>query len=679
MAETEAKEVMDLPKGYTPLSDILEEKALPRGLVDVIGLVKGFRAPMTTQKTDYKCQLTLIDLSLSNDSQDVEMAIFRPQKDMPNVSVGDVVVVHRAKTNRWQSNALSLLSNFETTLHIYPAKKIPSPPQQTPPPQTPSAKDKGRKPDDLEGKYVSWLYHNIDKSSLPDPDVFQIQVQQSLNIKKKLCELKEVRDRKFQDLIVQVVQAPYDFSDKVRLYVSDYTENSAFFNYVNKSQDNYGGRDGDPYGYTSGKLRKSDSSLQWQGPFGKRAMQITCWEPHATVIRERVKQNDWVHLLNVQIKYGSDGYHLEGYVREARNAFGNGICVDKLDLSEDPEDLHPSVKNALRRKRDYEKQLKIQSKGVESSQGAGKKRPLADQAEEKPRNSKQRRARKRNQAVDKEKGEDEKIEASPDLNKQVVCENHEHPAVDVAAILEPATQEFTFQNVPLVVKLPFHDAKYRTNVRVVDFHPPRIQDFACARKQNEYDALSDFSGTDSEDEDDEKEHGTLDNFVNASELIWEWRFTLCLQDAVTTNDPKTQKKNQFWVVVDNMDAQLLTGLDACDFRVKPEVLAQLREKMFILWGDLEEKKAKKLAEHGSKQIANVGKKKTTDRPPDSDEEGAAGPFKTEKEAISNRPFTCCVRQFGIQVKEPNPEKADAGHGKRWERMYGLFGTKILGV
>ncbi|KAK1659421.1 hypothetical protein BDP55DRAFT_355427 [Colletotrichum godetiae] len=130
-----------------------------------------------------------------------------------------------------------------------------------------------------------------------------------------------------------------------------------------------------------------------------------------------------------------------------------------------------------------------------------------------------------------------------------------------------------------------------------------------------------------------------------------------------------------------MDAQLLTNLDACDFRTNPNVLTQLREKMFILWGDLEEKKIKKLAEQGKKQKANVGKKKkTNDRPPDSEDEdaGAGAAPKMEKEVISNRPFTCCIRQYGIQVKESDTEKADAGPGKKWQRMYGLFGTKICG-
>ncbi|KXH55053.1 telomere-binding alpha subunit central domain-containing protein [Colletotrichum salicis] len=693
MAETEDKKVMDLPKGFTSLSDVLDEKVQPQSSVNVIGLVKDFRRPTPTKKKDYICQIRLVDLSLSNESlgRDVNLAIFRLLDGMPNIKSSDVIVAHQVRVNRYQSDPLSLLANFSTTLHIYPATTIPHPLQQTPAPSKPSATDKKRIPAPVEGEYVSWLFHNINKTDIPELEAFEIQANQSLNIKQKLCELKGVRDGKFHDLIVRVVRDPYDSGDKVTLYVSDYTENSGFFHYTNKHLDAGGGRDGDPYGYTHGKTRKSDSSLQWEGPFGKQTMQITCWHPHATVIRERIKKDDWVRLSNVQIKYGSNGHNLEGFLREDRNAFKNKICVDKLDAPTEGESMDPYVKNALRRKRDYEKQLKTESKETKPTKGAGNKRQAADQPEEKRLNTKQQRALRRSKAAEKEKeaekgvGEDKEVETPPDLNSQVVCENHDEPAVDVAAILQPATQEFIFQNAPLTVKLPFHNAQYRTNVRVVDFHPSRIQDFACIRKQSEYDALSDFSGTDSEDDDDDDEEGhvTIDKYVSTSEHSWEWRFALCLQDATAAKGPKTQgkKTNRFWVVVDNMDAQLLTNLDACDFRTNPDILTQLREKMFILWGDLEEKKTQKLAEQGKKQKANVGKKKkTNDRPPDSDDEdaGAGAAPKMEKEAISNRPFTCCIRQYGIRVKESDTEKADAGPGKKWQRMYGLFGTKICG-
>lgn len=543
----------------------------------------------------------------------------------------------------------------------------------------PASRDSQRKPVPKHEQYISWLYHNIDKSYIPEAEQFQVQSIRSLNVKNKLCELKDVQDCTFHDLIVQVVQEPYDLGDKVRLYVSDYTENSKFFHYMWKGQAREVCKDGDPYGYTSARTDKAGTSADnWSGPFGKRSLQVTCYEPHAAIIRERVKLGSWVHLLNVHIKYGSNQQNLEGYLRQDRGAFPNKVYVDVLVPPDDPESMNPNMKNAIRRKRDYEKELKAQHKELQSTQGTTKKRSATDQPEEKRLNSKQRRAQQRAQAAGKAQ-KDTPTEAPPDLNPRVVSENQEQIIVPVSTILELATYETTVQGGHPIVKLPFTCARYRTNVRVVDFHPPRLQNFACPVKQTEYDVLSDYSGTDSESE--VEDQGTLDGFVG--ECNWEWRFALRLQDAAAGKDQKSHKDSSFWVLVDNMEAQLLTGLDACNFRANPEALAQLRERMFILWGDLEEKKSKELLDNIKKPKARAGKKLTGERPPldSSDDEVASRPGKeaTAKQAISNRPFTCCIRQYGVQVRESNSAKADAGKGKRWERVFGLFGTKISGV
>jgi protection-of-telomeres protein 1 len=43
----------------------------------------------------------------------------------------------------------------------------------------------------------------------------------------------------------------------------------------------------------------------------------------------------------------------------------------------------------------------------------------------------------------------------------------------------------------------------------------------------------------------------------------------------------------------------------------------------------------------------------------------------------NKAFTCCIKQYGVQVKEDESGKANAGNGKRWQRMFALFGTNIM--
>lgn len=48
----------------------------------------------------------------------------------------------------------------------------------------------------------------------------------------------------------------------------------------------------------------------------------------------------------------------------------------------------------------------------------------------------------------------------------------------------------------------------------------------------------------------------------------------------------------------------------------------------------------------------------------------------DQRTVSNKGFTCCIQQYGVKVEEPDPRKANAGEGMRWQRMFGLFGTMI---
>ncbi len=82
--------------------------------------------------------------------------------------------------------------------------------------------------------------------------------------------------------------------------------------------------------------------------------------------------------------------------------------------------------------------------------------------------------------------------------------------------------------------LPFTCAKYKTHVRVVDFRPGRLEDFAVRRKVTDFDMLSDDGENSSADEGEDEDEDDSD--IGGSQKIWEWRFALRLQDARSTRE-----------------------------------------------------------------------------------------------------------------------------------------------
>ncbi|KAH9826648.1 ssDNA-binding domain of telomere protection protein [Teratosphaeria destructans] len=178
--------------------------------------------------------------------------------------------------------------------------------------------------------------------------------------------------------------------------------------------------------------------------------------------------------------------------------------------------------------------------------------------------------------------------------------------------------------------LPFLNANYRARVRVVDFAPRNLADFAQP-------CLPD------DDDQDEGDRSPIDllaypsSSTHPSQQKWEWYFSLTLEDATGAGP-----KERLTVHVCHAEAQfLLRDLeDPGDLRRHGALLARLREKLCVLWGDVEER-----VEKG---------------------EG-------EGEGVSNLPFECCVMEFGVPVGDG--EEGDAGFGFR--RVYRMFGTTIL--
>lgn len=254
------------------------------------------------------------------------------------------------------------------------------------------------------------------------------------------------------------------------------------------------------------------------------------------------------------------------------------------------------------------------------------------------------------------------------------CENVNKGTSTVAEMLQPMFHPTVVDGENMKLRLPFVNANYRTNIRVVDFMPSNLKDFAVPKKAtSEFDVLSDNeddSDPDSASE-SEGEPDMMKDFTTVRQ--WEWRFYLQLEDAAVAAN---QKKERVWVSVDNQSAQCLMDLDASNLRHDSKNLEALRQKLFLLWGELEEHKLKD-EENKAKSLQAA----QHDGPPqdssDEEEDNHRAP-KEEKATFTNRPFSCCLRQYGVKVREHDPAKADAGDGKRWQRMFGMFGTRISG-
>lgn len=637
---------------------------------------------------DWKSKLTLYDQTTEDWSQGIDLNIFLPEHEMPKVEVGDIVIAWMVKRQRWQGSP-SLLSNKSLSdIHVYDGQGIAKcrDSRSAKDALKPSSRRVRRELDQKEHEYVLWLYNKVDQTYVPDREQAKSRAEQTLHIRDKFSLLQDVKIRKFADLIAQVVRDPFDQGDKITLWVSDYTENSHFFNKTDDSSSWVDGepiRDGDPYGYVD-KWNKPAGSIaageSWLGPSGKRSIQLTCWEPHANFIRSGVRTSHWVHLRNVQIDIGKNGQNVEGFLRTDRT-YPERVCVSVLDHTADREMLDARLVDALRRKRDYERDLKQTQRGTKrkaemSRKGLNSKDRRKANREEKAKASREEKAKANRQEQAKsnreeqaeapqEQGAKQKIEVRLGLNSNIRCENADRTSVAFSSILEPVRYDTTFD-------LPFTCAKYLTQARVVDFHPARLQDFAAKTIITEFSALSDNSDADSDSSASSEEDG---RGGSSDRVQWEWRFALKLEDTSVTSTTG-KKPATAWVLVDNLEGQLLTSLDAVDLRDRrnADLLEKLRQKLFHLWGELEE----------TKSAIEARKRKAGLEPPDlnddDDNQDNSGEDRHDSalSQVKNKPFACCIRQYGVKVSAEEGEEGGAGGREKWQRVFGLFGTQIAG-
>ncbi|OAA66122.1 telomere-binding alpha subunit central domain protein [Cordyceps fumosorosea ARSEF 2679] len=599
---------------FTTIDQVLDGKVAAGARINVIGLVIDFRAPVPTRGTDFKAQIRFYDESTQDDddAKSLTISIFREPNAIPQPDCGDVVVIFGAKVVQFFNSEPCLLTHRTTDIYVFSASNFPKPPQDAKIALQSPLKSASRALTDADFAHVSAFYHRLGKDRLPTAAEYHSMVQSSTQVKEKFSLFKDVDCGRFVDVIAEVVKEPYDLGDRFTLWISDYTEHSNFFNFTH----NLDNLRADPYNYTVGS-KTTDND--WKGPYGKRSLQITCWEPHAEAIKaNKITVGSWVSIRNLQIKWGRNSNNLEGFLRGDQR-FPTKVYISLLNI-DDRDSMDDRLIETLRRRRDYDREKKKQLKSI------------------------------------------------TDAAKAVRCENDRQPLSTVAELLEQVYFETLIGKDAAKLPLPFTNASYRASVRVKNYLPHKLEDFAFARLEGDvYDVLSDPEYDSSSSDDDNEED--MNSYVTSEKIIgWEWRFHLLLEDAQDADA-------NVWVTVDNHAAQCLLAMDACDLRNSRAVLSRLREKMFHLWGDLEELKTCKLQGRAAAE-----RRARANGPPadSSDVEEAAAAASSEAEMPSNLPFSCCIKQYGVTVREADEDKADAGKGRRWQRMYGLFGTQIAG-
>ncbi|KAH8672784.1 hypothetical protein BGZ60DRAFT_430092 [Tricladium varicosporioides] len=713
-----------LPPGFTTISDVKnfsrEEAESGKIFVNIIGFVKDFRVPKQTSR-DWKCTIELKDASLQyGESHGVLFSFFAAQEAMLPAAINssDVVLIRRAKLQF--RGALELCSHWVTTVFVMPATEIPRDPSEAlrVPWRIYSAADKpkGLRPNVVETTYVILANRNIGDLELPAPIEFEEKRIQSANTKEKFAVLKNVKEARFYDILGEVVRVydnQSDRMDSVALYLTDYTANSHFYNYDedDKELENFAG---DEFGYVINNRPKRKEP--WPGPPGKLTIQLTVYDHHAVTVREKVKVGDWVFIRNVRINYGKMGGLLEGFLHgSAFGDFTNKLQVEIMQNSEDRRLMDPRWKEALERKNRLRKRLgKGNLENTDDDADLGDKRKRGD---ENVRRNKKRRMEAKAAAYKKALEKEEELAKKQNLNSHVRCPYPDQPIVTIDDILNPKMimKNANGQEVPS----PFTLCNYRSNVRVVDYFPNKLEDFAVGHRATDLDMLSDYSGA--EDTDIEEERRIFKSGRGFAKDAWEWRFALQVEDA-----EKPDINKRIWLMVDNHAAQALLNFeeDATSLRGNKELFNKLREQLFKLWGDLEEQKTAQLrseknADIQASSIASVTSSPASSRyagdQPDADDsdmdnvqsrerstgprhragsplkeketntqmtnnQGVAGKPSAESDLRSaprNRPFTCCIKQYGVKVEEKDQSKADAGDGLRWQRMFGIFGTQIL--
>lgn len=732
--------------------------------VNVIGVVSDFLPARKSSGTDWTVTFSIADRSygsVGEIGQDGLKARFfkKMQSELPQIwGTGDVVVLHNMKIKQYNGVTLAM-SSYGSTWTVLHASSIPDkvPPNLV---MIPHEKETRAPPiASSEVKYIIDVCNYFDRSSFTSKEASTavspsrtqtVTPTTAIAPRQKFSLIKDAQIATFYDLVGQVVKI-FPSNGRTDLYITDYTPNQLLYFYEwGQGEDGLDARDGDDFGYIS---RASKNTKKWPGPFGKLTLAVTLWSPHSEYAQQHVKEGAFVFLRNTHIRLDQDSKMVGSLHSDRRYA-------DRIDITV-LTDFHNDdrVKDVLRRKKDYHKKFDQQSEKYviearETRRTASKDANATQEGDltsMSRKQSKQQRKKHKKVQLAQSKPTDEvsakrkrsdNVENEPPLcsseiaalhtavtsppprkarrldvnigtNENIKCSHHLTPITPLTTIL---SLDGHVNKTPKgeVYTLPFQNINSRASVRVIDFWPSHLADFAVPRrKRSEYAVLSDYEDSDSESDsesesvngskgeeeedamlqhprepttttpwrrrpkkknkaisnEEEEEEAESDN-NDGRECEWEWRFALLLEDATaaapqSSSSSSSSPKPTLKAYVYGPDAECLLKLDAENLHASPTALAALREKMFLLWGDLEERKMKmemkmkkmmmrKTQQQQQQQQSDANANSNANahalREIEDNEQDTTGRQNTrESKSKKGKPFQCCLKEYGVKV------------------------------
>lgn len=394
-----------IPRGYLDINSALSRL---NAEVNLMGVVTDFLAPCRSRGTDWMSSFSIADPSYGGvDHDGLNVRFFRPlANEMPAIrGTGDVVLLRGIKIKEWKGMTMGM-SNWGTSWVVFPAASIPAKAPLSAVLLKHAKDSRSLVPTLSEMQYAISLCNSRDRSTFTAPSSSPtglartplLDAPSTVQGRDKFSLVKDVKIETFYNLIGQVVKL-FPSNGNVELYITDYTGNPMLYHYPEPDDEDGSGREGDKYNYTVG----TSANKKWNGPYGKLTLTVTLWGGNnAYFCQHNIKENDFVHVRNVRIKWSNDGKG-EGTLFPDRR-YPDRIDVTVLKNCEDDD----RVKDVLRRKRDYWKKFNSKAENVAYQIKALKRKSME---EDKPLSKTQVRKKRKQESkqlgMSKEQGEED--------------------------------------------------------------------------------------------------------------------------------------------------------------------------------------------------------------------------------------------------------------------------------